>query len=77
MRGRSWRRSLTLRVCGTADDVGDLGFEAGAGGAVLARGLVAARAQGHHTLHRRVGPQALTFMNGQRCGVIDEQTTVL
>ena len=77
MRGRSCWRSLTLRVCGAADDVGDLGLEAGARGAGPARGLVAAGAEGHHTLHRRVGPQTLTLMDGQRCGVVDEQTTVL
>ena len=76
--GRSWRDfPLTLRVCGAADDVGDLGLEAGVGGAVLAARLVAARAQRHHTLHGRVGPQVLALMDGQGSGVIDQQASIL
>jgi hypothetical protein len=67
----------TLCVGGTADDVGDLGFETGGGGVVLVDGLIATRTQGDNTLHWGVGPQQLTLMDGQRCGVVDEETTIL
>lgn len=39
------RRSLTLSVCGTADDISELGFQARVGGAGLAEGLIASRAE--------------------------------
>lgn len=68
---------LTLGVCGTADDVGDLGLEAGVGGAVLAARLVTARAQRDHTLQRSVGPQVLTLVDGQCCGVVDQEPSIL
>lgn len=62
---------LTLCICGTADDVGELGLEACVGRAVLARSLVASGAQRQHALQWRVRPQTLTLMDGQRCGVVD------
>lgn len=62
---------VTLCVCGTADDVGELGLEARVGRAVLGRRLVAPGAQRQHTLQRRVRPQTLTLVDGQRCGVVD------
>lgn len=62
---------LTLCICGTADDVGELGFEARVGSAILTRRLVPSGAKRQHTLQRRVGPQTLTLMDGQRCGVVD------
>lgn len=68
---------LTLGVGGAADDVGQLGLQAGVGGAVPARRLVAARAQRQHALQRRVGPQALALVDGQRRGVVDEESAVL
>lgn len=69
--------SLTLGVGGAADHVGQFGLQAGVGGAVLARRLVAARAQRQHALQRRVGPQALALVDGQRRGVVDEESSVL
>lgn len=68
---------LTLGVGGAADDVGQFGLQAGVGGAVPARRLVAARAQRQHALQRRVGPQALALVDGQRRGVVDEESAVL
>lgn len=69
--------SLTLSVCSTADDIGEFGFEACVGGAVLARSFVAARTEWDHTLQRCVGPQTLTLMDSQRCGVVNQQTSIL
>lgn len=68
---------LTFGVRGAADDVGQFGLQAGVGGAVLARRLVAAGAQRQHALQRRVGPQALALVDGQRRGVVDEESSVL
>lgn len=68
---------LTLGVGGAADDVGQFGLQAGVGGAVPARRLVAARAQRQHALQRRVGPQTLALVDGQRRGVVDEESSVL
>lgn len=70
-------QTFTLGVRGAADDVRQLGFEARVGGAVLPRRLVASSAQRQHTLQRGVGPQALALMDGQRCGVVDEESSVL
>lgn len=67
----------TLGICGTADDVGEFGLEAGVSSAVLARRLVASGAQRQHTLQRRVGPQTLTLMDGQRCGVVYQESSIL
>lgn len=70
-------QGLTLCVCGAADDVGKLGLEARVGRAVLARRLIAPRAQRQHALQRRVGPQTLALMDGQRRGVVDEKPSIL
>jgi len=61
----------TLGICSAADDVAELGLEAGVGRAVIARGLVPPGAQRQHALQRCVGPQALTLMDGESCGVVD------
>ena len=47
------------------------------GGAVLAQGGEAARAKRHHALQGRARPQALALVDGQRRGVVDQQTPVL
>lgn len=70
-------QGLTLCVCGAADDVSKLGLEARVGRAVLAHCLVAPRAQRQHALQRRVGPQTLALMDGQRRGVVDEKSSIL
>lgn len=44
------RPSLTLGVCGTADDIGEFGFEARVGGAVLAETFKAASAEWDYAL---------------------------
>lgn len=61
---------LTLSVCGTADHISELCLEARVGSAVVAGRLVASGAQRQHTLQWGVWPQALTLMDGQRCGVV-------
>lgn len=69
--------SLTLCICGAAYDLSELGLEACVGGAVLASRLVPPGAQRQHTLQRRVWPQTLTFVDGQRCGVVYQEASVL
>ena len=69
--------SLTFSVCGTADDIGELGFEARIRGAVLAGSFEAARAERHHALQGRVGPQALALVDCKSCGVVNQQASVL
>lgn len=69
--------NLTLRVRGAADHVGQFGFQAGGGGAVLARVFHAARPHRHHALQRRVGPQTLGLVDRQRRGVVDQEASVL
>lgn len=69
--------SLTFRVRGTADDVGEFGFEARVRGAVLAGSFEAARTQRDHTLQGRVGPQTLALMDSERRGVVNQQTSIL
>lgn len=67
----------TLSVGGAADHVGEFGFEAGGGRARLPETFKAARSERDHTLQGRVGPQALALVDGQCCGVVDEQTSIL
>lgn len=68
---------LTFCICGTADDVGELGLQARVGRAVLARRLVPSGAQRQHTLQRCVRPKTLTLMDGQRSGVVDQESSIL
>lgn len=69
--------SPTLSVGGAADHVGEFGFEAGGGHAHLPETFKATRSKRDHTLQGRVGPQALTLVDGQCCGVVDQQTSIL
>lgn len=71
------QRSPTFRVGGTADDVGELGLQAGVGGTVAAGALEAAGPQRDHALQRRVGPQTLALVDRQRCRVVDQQAAIL
>lgn len=68
---------LTLRICGTTDDVGELGLQACVGCAILTHRLISPGAQRQHTLQRRVGPQTLTLVDGQRRGVVNKQSSIL
>lgn len=68
---------LTLSVCGTADDICELGLQAGVGGVVLSCRLVSSGAQRQHTLQGCVGPQTLALMYGQRRGVVNKKASVL
>lgn len=68
---------LTLGICGAADDVGELGLEAREGRAVLAHRLEPSGAQRQHTLQWRVRPQTFTLVDGQGCGVIDQESSIL
>lgn len=80
MRNNRWcdaEASLTLRVCSAADHMGQFGFQAGGGGAVLAEIFHAARPHRDHALQRRVGPQTLGLVDGQRRGVVDQEASVL
>lgn len=69
--------SLTLGVCGAADDIAEFGFEARVGGAVLAMSFEAARTEWDHTLQGRVRPQTLALMDRQCRGVVNQQTSIL
>lgn len=69
--------NLTLRVCGAADHVGQFGFQAGGGGAVLAQIFHTARPHRHHALQRRVGPQTLGLVDRQRRGVVNQEASIL
>lgn len=69
--------SLTLRVRSAADHMGQFGFQAGGGGAVLAEVFHAARPHGDHTLQRRAGPQTLGLVDRQRRGVVNQEASVL
>ena len=67
----------TFSVRGAADDVGEFGLEAGVRGVVLAHRLESPGTQGDDALQWGLGPQAFTLMNGQCCGVIDQQPSIL
>lgn len=70
-------KGLTLRVCGAADHMAQFGFQAGGGGAVPGQILHAARPHRDHALQRRVGPQTLGLVDRQRCGVVNQEPSVL
>lgn len=69
--------SLTLGVCGTADDVGEFCFEACVCSAAFAGTFKAARTERDHALQRRVGPQTLALVYSECCGVVNQQTSIL
>lgn len=64
-------------VSGAADEVADFGPEAGRRGGGFLSIVVAARAEGEHTLEGLFGPQEAAFVHGKGAGVVQNDTSVL